>query len=47
MPTLNIDQDVYDRLRAVVFAKHGKLRGVLQEEATAALRAHIDHLEEP
>jgi hypothetical protein len=44
MPAVNIDADVYAAFTAAVHGKHGKLRGVLQEEATAALRAHLSRL---
>lgn len=45
MPTVNVDKDVYEAFTTAVLAKHRKLRGAVQEEATAALRAHTKTLQ--
>ncbi|MFO1533620.1 MAG: hypothetical protein ABR562_08025 [Thermoplasmatota archaeon] len=44
MPTVNVDAETYTAFTAAVLAKHGKLRGAVQEEATAAIRAHTTAL---
>lgn len=44
--TIGIDPEVYTAFQQAVLTKHGKLRGVLADEATAAIRAHIERLQE-
>jgi hypothetical protein len=41
VPTVNVDKATHELFTAFVFGRHGKLRGVLQNEASAALRNHI------
>lgn len=44
MPTVNVSQEAYDALTTAVVGKHGKLRGVLKDEASAALLHHAQTL---
>lgn len=45
MATLNIEDELMDRLRRATVLKHGKLRGVLQEETSSAILKHVLSLE--
>lgn len=40
MPTVNVEDAAYNDFAAAVLAKHGKLRGAMMTEATAAIQAH-------
>lgn len=42
MGNLNIPNDALERLRMYTLKKHGKLRGVLAEEAKAAVEAYLN-----
>lgn len=46
MTSIRVEDDVLDRFRTAVVAKHGRLRGVLRDEATQALEDHARRLEE-
>lgn len=41
MQKLNIDSETLVAFKRFVLEKHGKIRGVLHEEATVALKEHM------